>query len=167
MELILTIGVDNRNDVKVIVVQRRSGALVASLLVSLSDLVEKVLNSLKRGMSANLGAIINQGVMLQQAVMLRKQRETYDTGDPLASVDIAVPDDGRLLASTLLAVEVDALDVAALDGLSSDEGLGVVGEVGADVIKELVVICKLMVRVEVRDVWKLGRRIGVESLDGC
>lgn len=99
--------------------------------------------------------------------MLRKQRETYNSGDPLASVDIAMPDDGRLLASALLAVEMDALDVAALDGLASDEGLGVVGKEGTDVIKDLVVILKLMVRVEVRDVWKLSRRIRAESLDGC
>jgi hypothetical protein len=99
--------------------------------------------------------------------MLREQRETYDTGNPLASVDIAMPDDGGLLASALLAVEVDALDVATLDGLASDEGLRVVGKVGTDVIEELVVVCKLMVRVEIRDVWKLSRRIGVESLHGC
>jgi hypothetical protein len=45
--MVLTIGVDNRNDVKVVVVQGRSSALVTRLLVSLSNLVEEVLNSLK------------------------------------------------------------------------------------------------------------------------
>lgn len=75
-------------------------------------------------------------------------------------MDIAVPDDGRVLASAVLAVEVDALEVTTLNRLTGDKGLGIVGEERMDVIEELVMTVQVVVGVEVGDIGKgcLGSR---------
>lgn len=74
---------------------------------------------------------------------------THHAADPLASMHVSMPDDGRLLALSGLAPEMNALNISTLDAFTSREDFGVLGEGALEILQELGVLLEAVVGLEV------------------
>jgi hypothetical protein len=144
----LTIRVHDGQDVKVVVVEHVGDEGVIGE-GGLDDLVCHVLEGL-------VSTLCQHPHVLQRHYHTREERggRAYRSDDPFTCVDGSVPDDGGL-PRAVLAVEVDALNRAALERLASDIELRVALECEVQVLEEVVVLLEDVVRVEPGKVGKL------------
>jgi hypothetical protein len=72
----------------------------------------------------------------------------YHRSDPLASVDISMPDNGRLRSRATGTEDVDTLNGTTSDRGTTGDELGVVGEGGDKVSEELQMVSIRVVCIE-------------------
>jgi hypothetical protein len=77
-----------------------------------------------------------------------KHGRTYHRSNPLASVNISVPNNGRLSSRAAGTEDVDALDGTTSNRCSTGDELGVVGEGGDKIGEELQMVSIRVVCVE-------------------
>ncbi|KAI6774286.1 hypothetical protein HG531_001135 [Fusarium graminearum] len=89
---------------------------------------------------------------------------THHAADPLASMHVSMPDDGRLLALSGLAPEMNALNISTLDAFTSREDFGVLGEGALEILQELGVLLEAVSVVNCSEEYLTGQIFEVSLL---
>lgn len=133
-----TVGVDNRQDIEVVVVKEAlHGGVVAVIGY---QLVCNVLDNLMIHVNMNPATT--------------RRTVSYLGRDPFSSVDVAIENDGRLRVLATASPKVNTLNIATLEGFSRGDQLRVLGERRLNVLQKCQVISVGMIRTEPRQAWK-------------